>query len=175
MNFSIQNLKLKRAEKCHWHRIIEIYNEAILESGKTADTELQTVETRLDWLEEHLNFNFPILLVTLDNEILGWCSLSKYRPGRKALESTAEISYYIAKMYRGEGIGNYLISEAIKFAREQGIKNLIAILLDTNTASIRLLEKFDFKKWGHLPRIAEIDEQVLGQFIYGRNIEHTLK
>ena len=46
----------------------------------------------------------------------------------------------------------------------------MAILLDINEASTRVLKKFGFEKWGHLPNIAEINGSKCGQFIYGKNL-----
>ena len=167
-----QKLNIKVAQQKDWQRIIDIYNEAVLETGKTADTEIQSIESRLCWLNEHLSEKTPILLAENKDKIIGWCSISSYRPGRKALVFVAEISYYLDKEYRGYGIGEKLITETIKYAEGHGIKNLIAILLDINFISINVLEKLGFEKWGHLPNIAEIDEKTCGQYIYGRNIEN---
>ncbi|MDX1699640.1 MAG: GNAT family N-acetyltransferase [Melioribacteraceae bacterium] len=168
MNHTELYTRIARIED--WQRIIEIYNQSILESGKTADTEPQTLESRSEWLQEHLDEKYPILLAELNGQIIGWCSLSKYRPGRKALESTAEISYYLDKNFQGVGFGTRLIEETINYAKDHGIKNLMAILLDINKASSKILTKFGFEKWGHLPNIAEINGSRCGQFIFGKNI-----
>jgi len=163
-------LSFRNSTEKDWKRIIEIYNQAVDEVGKTADMEFQTVEGREHWLKQHLNSKYPILLAELDNEIIGWCSLSPHRPGRKALEKTAEISYYLDKKYRKMGIGTLLINSAIETAQSLGIKNLFAILLDINQGSVIILEKFGFKRWGHLPKVAQIDDIICGQYIYGRRI-----
>tara|TARA_R110001583_G_scaffold16041_11_gene65220 strand:+ start:499 stop:690 length:192 start_codon:yes stop_codon:yes gene_type:complete len=59
---------------------------------------------------------------------------------------------------------------AIEKAPELGFKNLFAILLAPNIASIKLLEKFDFQLWGQLLDVAEIDGEVCSQGIYGRKV-----
>ncbi len=163
-------ITVRIANQNDWKRIIEIYNHAVLEKGKTADTELQTVEGKQDWLSQHLPPKHIILLAEIDSQIVGWCSLSPHRPGRKALEKTAEISYYVDNNYRKLGIASALINSAIETAKENGINNLFGILLDVNLVSVTILEKFGFKKWGHLPNIAEIDGETCGQFIYGRHL-----
>lgn len=170
MSSRINNLIFRKAEKKDWQRIIDIYNQSVMETGKTADTELQTVESRSIWLGDHLDERYPILVALLNGKIIGWCSLSRYRPGRKALESTAEISYYIDNRFRGKGIGVRLIEETISYAREHGIKNLMAILLDINEISTVILKGFGFEKWGHMPNIADLGDRTCGQFIYGKNI-----
>ena len=141
MNIDKSNITMRTANQDDWARIIEIYNQAVLENGKTADTEPQTVEGRKDWLKLHLNSRYPILLAEQNSQIVGWCSLSPHRPGRKALEKTAEISYYVDQNYRGNGIGSLLIKSAIETSRKNGIKNLFAILLDINKSSVSILEK----------------------------------
>ena len=170
MNINKPKIDIRIAHKSDWQTIIDIYNQAVLEVGKTADTELQTVEGRLVWLEQHINPKYPIILAEVEAKIVGWCSLSPHRPGRKALTKTAEISYYIDKEYRNKGIAAALIKSTIYKAKERKIKNLFAILLDINTPSVSLLEKMGFVKWGHLPNVAEINGQICGQFIYGKHI-----
>lgn len=163
-------IAIRTATQDDWERIIEIYNQAVLEGEKTADTEPVTIEERKDWLSLHLNKRYPILIAEKKSQIVGWCSLSPHRPGRKALEKTAEISYYIHTNYRRQGIASTLITASIETAKQNGITNLFSILLDINKHSITILEKFGFEKWGHLPNIAEINGKVCGQFIYGKNI-----
>ncbi|MCP5061830.1 MAG: N-acetyltransferase [Ignavibacteriae bacterium] len=163
-------ITIRTATQSDWERIIEIYNQAVLEGEKTADTEPVTVKERKDWLSLHLHNRYPILLAELNNQIVGWCSLSPHRPGREALEKTAEISYYILANYRRQGIASTLITASIETAKQNGIKNLFSILLDINKHSVTILEKFGFEKWGHLPNIAELNGKVCGQFIYGKEI-----
>ncbi len=110
------------------------------------------------------------LLLMKIGEIIGWCSLSPHRPGRKALRTVAEISYYIHKDHRRKGVADNLISHTIDSAKNSGFKNLISILLDLNKTSIYILEKFGFEKWGHLPNIAQIDGIICGQYIYGKKL-----
>jgi phosphinothricin acetyltransferase len=150
--------------------IIKIYNHAVDEKFATADTEHVIPESRKEWFAQHSPETYPIYVAEENNEIIGWCSLSPHRPGRKALRKVAEISYYIHKDHRRKGIANSLINHTIESAKSLGFKNLITILLDLNKPSIYILEKFGFEKWGHLPDIAEIDEVICGQYIYGRKI-----
>ncbi len=150
--------------------IVKIYNHAVDEKFSTADTEYVTVESREHWFSLHSIDTYPIYIAEENGEITGWCSLSPHRPGRKALRGVAEISYYVHKNFRRRGIADKLISFTILKAKEVGFKNLISILLDVNSVSIHILEKFNFEKWGHLPGIADINGHICGQFIYGRKL-----
>ena len=159
-NFAIDDLEV----------IVNIYNHAVDEKFATADTEYVTIDSRKEWFAQHSAETYPIYVAEENNEIVGWCSLSPHRPGRKALRSVAEISYYIHKDHRRKGVANTLITYTIEKAKELGFKNLFTILLDLNKPSIYILEKFGFEKWGHLPDIAEFGGVICGQYIYGRKI-----
>ena len=167
---NLENIIIRIATPNDWQNIIDIYNQAILEGGKTADTERVTIDQRKEWLKLHEQKRYPIFVAEINSAIIGWCSISPHRPGRKALEITAEISYYIEKNYRKKGIASMLINTAIGFSKQNGIENLYAILLEINLESIKILEKFGFEKWGFLPKVAKIKNEVFGQFIYGKNL-----
>lgn len=163
-------MNIRKASEKDYKDIINIYNHAVDEKFATADTEYVTAESRKSWLDQHSKDTYPIFIAEEKDEIIGWCSLSPHRPGRKALKTVAEISYYIHKSHRRKGIASSLIKFALVEAKNLGFKNLISILLDVNLISINLLEKFGFEKWGHLPEIAEINGTVCGQFIYGKKL-----
>ena len=129
-----------------------------------------SIASRSAWLAEHREDKYPVFVADQLGNVLGWCSLSPYRPGRMALRHTAEISYYIHEDFRGMGIGSRLITHAIEQCPDLDIKTLFAILLDINTDSARLLEKFEFEKWGHMPRVADFDGLECGHLYYGRRV-----
>ena len=152
-------------------RLTEIYNQAILSKKATADTETFTAEQRREWLLSHNNKRTPLLVYEDCGTVLGYCYLSEYRPGRRALESIAEISYYIDFDYHRRGIASKLIQSIIDAAIALEYRNLLAILLSCNHGSIALLEKHGFKLWGTLPDVVRIDADVYSHFYYGLNIE----
>ncbi len=163
-------MHIRTANENDFVDIVKIYNHAVNEKFTTADTDYVTVESRKEWFAQHSPETYPIYVAEQDEEMIGWCSLSPHRPGRKALRKVAEISYYIHKDHRRKGVANSLITHTIESAKALGFKNLISILLELNKPSIYILEKFGFEKWGHLPNVAEIDGVICGQYIYGRKI-----
>jgi L-amino acid N-acyltransferase YncA len=153
------------------NEIVEIYNHAILQKNATADITPITTKDRKLWFEEHKPDEYPIWVFCDDKDtILGWCSLSPYRKGRMALRHTAEISYYIHKDHRKQSIASKLVQHSIDNCKELKIKSIFGILLDINIPSIKILEKFGFEKWAHLPNIAEIDGKECGHIYYGKRI-----
>ena len=102
--------------------------------------------------------------------MVGWCSLSAYRPGRAAFGRTAEISYYVGGAVRRRGVGTALVRHAVEQAPRVGKHVLFGILLERNAPSIRLLTKFGFELWGRLPDAALIDGELVSHVYYGRSV-----
>ena len=150
--------------------IDEIYNQAIGLKFSTAHTEPFSREERLAWYGEHDSDRYPVYVWEENGLVTGWISFNPYRKGRKALQSAAEISYYVHTGFLRMGIGHRLIEYAIARADKLKFKTLIAILLEPNTASIALLDKFGFEKWGDMPSIAEIDGGEYNHQYYGLRI-----
>ncbi len=150
--------------------INEIYNQAVSLKFSTAHTEAISMEERLAWFEDHDPDHFPVYVWEENGLVTGWISFSPYRKGRKALQSTAEISYYVDSGYHRRGIGSGLLEHAITMAPQLKFKTLIAILLEPNTASIALLKKFGFQLWGDMPAIAEIDGGKYNHQYFGLHI-----
>ena len=164
-------MKIRVATEQDWNVIIEIYNQAVDEKFCTADTDHITIDTRGDWLRQHSNGDYPIWVCEVGGVVRGWCSLSPYRQGRKALRTIAEISYYVHKDFRRMKIGDTLVKNSIFLSKKLGFKNLIAILLEPNIASINLLKNYGFLMWGFLPDVADFDGTLCSQCIYGRKLE----
>jgi L-amino acid N-acyltransferase YncA len=151
-------------------RLVEIYNQAIASHTATADTTPFTVEARRGWFTAHAPDAYPIYVCEEDNGlVVGYLSISPYRD-RPALTRTAEISYYVDYSKHGQGFGSALLEHALHDAHRIGRKVFIAIVLQSNDHSVRLLEKYGFCRWGYLPNVAELTDGLCGQFLYGRNI-----
>ena len=139
-------------------QIVEIYNQAVLLRWATADLTPVTVASRHQWFAKHDPRSWPIWVAEDNGVILGWSSLSAYRSGRMALRHTAEISYYVHEHQQRKGIASALIQHTIDECPDLKIKNLFSLLLELNVPSIRILEKFGFAQWGHMPDVAEFDD-----------------
>jgi L-amino acid N-acyltransferase YncA len=150
--------------------IVGIYNEAVAQRFVTADLRPVAVDQRMDWFRDHNPSIFPIYVFETDHSVRGWCSLSSYRPGREALLGTAEISYYVRHDSQGQGIGSALVQHTVSEAPRLGKRILFGILLERNTASIRLMTRCGFELWGRLPDVAAFDGEFVSHLYYGRKL-----
>jgi L-amino acid N-acyltransferase YncA len=153
--------------------IVAIYNEAVALGYATADTAPVSIESRRDWFAQHEPKKYPIFVWQQGDEVSAWCSVSPYRPGRQALRFTAEISSYVAKSARRQGVASALLRHALARGESLEIKTLFAIVLECNPVSCRLLENFSFERWGFLPRVADFDGKEHGHVYYGRRLPWT--
>ena len=80
--------------------ITDIYNQAIRTKCATGDMEEFSVDDRIEWFEKFDNKDYPVYIAEIANKIVGYCTLSPYRPGIKAMSSVAEISYYLDYSFR---------------------------------------------------------------------------
>src|SRR5438477_5534062 len=128
--------------------ILEIYNEAVLNTTATYDCEPRTMEHRLAWFEEHLKNNYPVFVAQNEAErIVGWSALNPYH-ARAGYRFTTENSVYVAADQRGRGIGKALMTPLITGARERGLHAIIAAIDMENEPSVRLHTSFGFEKVG---------------------------
>ncbi len=153
--------------------IVDIYNQAVKSKFATADIHEIDYKERYEWFNGHTPEVYPIYVYVINDLIVGWISLSPYRAGREALRFTVEISYYVHKDYARKSIGSRLMEYVINESTKMNYRTLFAIILDKNIASIKLLEKFGFTKWGHMPDIANFDGVECGHVYYGLRINKT--
>lgn len=137
--------------------IAEIYNHAIRYSTATWDTRTVDAANRRAWIADHQQAGDPVL-VAIDDEIpdrpplLGYASYGQWRPF-DGYRYTVENSVYVHPDLRGGGTGTALLSALIDRARAQGIHVIVAGIDAANTGSIRLHERFGFRRVGHLPQV----------------------
>ena len=131
--------------------IADIYNEAILSTTATFDTEPKSANDRKRWLEEH-DDRHSVIVAEVEEEVVGWASLTSWSD-RPAYDETAETSFYVAKPYRSCGIGRALKARTIQDARRLGFHSLIARVAEGSEASIHLNESFGFRHIGTMKEV----------------------
>ena len=129
--------------------LMEIYNDAILTTTATFDTEVKDYKNREAWFHAHTG-EHRLIVKELDGKVAGYASLSQYRD-RKAFDSAVEISIYIHKDYRGRRIGHELMEAILEFAKGcEEIETVISLITSENAASIHLHEKYGFTYSGQI-------------------------
>ncbi len=123
-----------------------IYNEAVLTTDATFDTEPKTGAEQEAWFARH-GLRNPVLVAESDGTVVGWASLSEWST-RCAYADTAEISLYVKQEFRGRGIGKKLLQTIIQKGEEVGLHTVIARITAGNRVSIHLHQSVGFEHIG---------------------------
>ena len=92
-----------------------------------------------------------------DGAVAAWLSFSSFY-GRPAYAGTAEVSIYVDQRFRRQRLGAGLLRAAIAHAPAIGVRTLLGFIFGHNLPSLALFEQFGFERWGHLPRVAVLDD-----------------
>jgi L-amino acid N-acyltransferase YncA len=126
--------------------LIEIFNREIVESPYLYIDAPVTIDDRRSWLNAHVASDFPVIVAVEPDQsdaLLGWASLSPYRPS-SGYRFTAEISVYVAPLAQRRGLGSRLVSLLCDDARQRGLHALVASIDSENAPSIALFERLGF-------------------------------
>jgi L-amino acid N-acyltransferase len=127
--------------------IVEIINYNILNSSALYDYHVRTVEQQKQIFHDKLHKNFPIIVATLDQEVVGFGYYSEFR-FREAYRYTVEHSVYVSNQQQGKGIGKLLLEKLIELAKDQKMHTMIGVIDSENENSILFHESFGFEKVG---------------------------
>ena len=143
--------------------ITKIYNEAILTTTATFDLEPKSVSSQRKWFKGHGSKN-PILVAVIDNNVIGWISLSEYST-RCAYADTAELSLYVEESFRNQGIGKKLIQAILDEGQKAGLHTVISRIAGGNEISIHLHKQFGFDDVGVMKEVGNKFGKLLDVFI----------
>jgi L-amino acid N-acyltransferase YncA len=127
---------IRRAELGDVPAITDIYNEAILTTVATFDTEPKSVADREQWFRAHGD-RHPILVAVLDGKVVGWASLTEWSD-RRAYDGTAEASFYVHSAFLHQGIGRKLLEAIIEEARRVKLHTLLGRVAEGSEESMHL-------------------------------------
>ena len=139
--------------------IAGIYNEAILTTTATFDTEPKTTAAQRKWFKAHGPKN-PILVAVEGGKVIGWASLSAYSD-RCAYSGTAELSVYVKEKFRNRGIGRKLMQAVLEEGKKVGLHTVISRIAGGNDISIHLHRQFDFADIGTMKEVGNKFGQLL--------------
>jgi L-amino acid N-acyltransferase YncA len=126
--------------------IARIYNQGIEDRVATLETELRSADERRLWLAER-DHHHPVLVACLSTDVVGWASLNRFNP-RPVYDHVVDLSVYVDRGRRGQGIGDTLLSALEARAREIGFHKMVLAAFPFNDAGMRLYERHGFRTVG---------------------------
>jgi len=144
---------LKPCSEKQLPEILEIFNDAILNSTALYDYKIRSMETMNAWYADKQMHDYPIIGAFDDDEVLlGFATYGMFRV-RPAYKYTVEHSVYVRSDKRGAGIGTVLLREIIKKAQEQNFHVLVGVIDASNTISMKMHENEGFELTGIMKEV----------------------
>ncbi len=165
-------MKIRDATEADVPAIVDIYNAAVASRQSTADTEPVSVESRRRWLRDRDSATRPVWVVEVDGVVAAWFSFEPFH-SRPAYSITAEVSVYVAADYRRRGIARRMLQEAARRSPSMGVRTLVAVVFLHNEPSLALFEGLGFQRWGHLPRVTDLDDIERDVVILGLRVDEA--
>lgn len=134
-----------------WNEVSKIYAEGLATGYATFETQVPLYGS---WDKAHLT---SCRLVAVNNqEILGWAALSPVS-SRCVYGGVAEISIYVSKSHRGQGVGKTLMESLIAQSEDEGFWTLQSGIFPENEGSIQLHKQMGFRYIGKRERVGKRD------------------
>ncbi len=132
----------------HATPILEILNEAIVNSTALYDYTPRAPQTMVDWFKAKESRHFPVI-GAIDNarQLLGFATYGTFRIW-PAYKYSVEHSVYVHKDHRGKGIGLILMQRLIAAAMQQQYHVMVGGIDVGNQGSIALHKKLGFELAG---------------------------
>lgn len=148
-------LNVRPAEPDDAAAIAAIYNQGIEDRVATFETEPRTAAMIAAQLTASAATH-PAVVVEQDGRVAGVAWTSQYRP-RQAYAGVAEVSIYVARDARGQGVGRLALDAVADAAEARGFTKLVSRIFPENVASRRLCAAAGFREVGIYRRHGRLD------------------
>jgi L-amino acid N-acyltransferase YncA len=148
----VPDISIRPAEPSDAEAISRVYNQAVLNTTATFDTEPETIEERERWLAAHADPRHPVLVAEVGGEVVGWASLSTWSD-RCAYAASVESSAYVDEAWAGKRIGTRLSEAVLDAGRAAGVHAVLARICTENTASLAMAGHLGFTEVGVLHEV----------------------
>lgn len=152
-------MKIRDANFEDIESIRKIYNEGIQDRIATLETDEKDVIYMEQWFKQHVE-RYSIVVAENEGSIVGWASLNPYN-NRCAYAGVGDLSVYIAREYRGRGIGSLLLKAIEEAARKNGFHKIILYTFPFNEMGQKLYAKNGFREVGTFQKHGILD----GKFV----------
>jgi phosphinothricin acetyltransferase len=133
--------------------IAEIYGHHVRTGAATFEIELPDraeIDRRRQEIEAQ---GLPYFVAEVDGFVAGYAYAGRFRP-RIGYRFTVEDSVYVHPEFVGRGLGQLLLCQLIVACEGRGARQMVVVIGDSvNAASIRLHEKFGFRRVGVLENV----------------------
>ncbi len=130
-----------------------------------------TVEQEREWISSFLTHDNSLLLVAeFEDQLIGNIDITGNQ--RKIMEHTAVIGMGMLKEWRNSGLGTALLTEAIKWAKQNPVLELIWLQVYTeNELGLSLYRKMGFENNGIIKNFFKQDDRYFDNLTMTMNVK----
>ncbi|WP_404422256.1 GNAT family N-acetyltransferase [Nibricoccus sp. IMCC34717] len=123
--------------EAHAPGILEIMNQAILETTSTYDYKAKDLAELQAWFDLKAQGGWPVLVAVENGRVAGYATYGTFRT-KPAYKYTVEHSVYVHPDFHRRGLGRTLLRAIIGEADACGVRVMVGCIDAANTASIQL-------------------------------------
>lgn len=128
--------------------LAEIYGDAVRHGFGTFEEDPPSAADMDGRRRAVQDMGLPYLVAEIDGRVLGFAYAGPFRP-RAAYRYTLEDSVYVSPDAKGKGVGRAVLSAVIKACEALGIRQLMAVIGDSeNAGSVGLHRSLGFEQTG---------------------------
>lgn len=143
-------MQIRPATEADIPEIQAIYAHHVLHGTGTFDEEPPAVEEMAEKFRHVVGHGWTWLVAADDTGVLGYAYFTQFRD-RSAYRYCVENSIYVREDVRGQGVGKALVQRLIDDATAQGMRQMIAVIGDSdNVGSIGVHASLGFQRVGLL-------------------------
>ena len=129
--------------------ISEIYARYVRTSAISFDVEVPSAAWRREWFSVFdTQGRHRLLVARSEGTAVGYAASVPYRP-RAAYAPSVETSVYVAPSHVGQGLGSALYEALLSELEREDVHRAYAGIAMPNAASVRLHERFGFRRVGY--------------------------
>lgn len=152
-------ITFRKATSSDLDSILRIYNQGIEDRIATLEMETKDIAYIEQWFQDHQG-KHSILVAEKDGKIVGWSSLNPYSH-RCAYSGVADLSIYIDRDFRGQGIGSSLLRALEKEAKMNNFYKIVLFTFPFNENGQGLYQKNNYRTVGIFEKQGVLD----GRFV----------
>ncbi len=140
---------IREAQSKDLRAILDIMNEAILNTTSMYVYEVHTEATIRQWLIKKQSDKMPVFVCETNTKVVAYSSFDTFRTC-DAYKFSVENSIYVHQDFQGRGIGTQLLSTLIERAKKDGYHTMIAGIDASNAGSYHFHQQLGFHEVGRM-------------------------
>jgi phosphinothricin acetyltransferase len=148
----MEDLLIRPATAFDLEGILEIYNDAILNTTAIYNYKPYTKAEIEKWFADKKKDSYPVFVAVINNRIAGFVTYGPFRV-RPAYKYCIEHSVYVHPDFRKKGLAKKLLAKIIDVAHENNYHAIVAGIDADNKISIELHKQFNFVEVGHIKQV----------------------